>query len=128
MKSTKYNTPAKLAANKRYRARNKVRIARRHAAYVAANPAKIKHHNLRRIGWTLPLYAAALAAQDTRCAICAGDLLTIPSKAIHADHDHVTKKPRGVLCGKCNVGIAMFLDDPERMRSAADYIEHHKRR
>lgn len=39
------------------------------------------------------------------------------------DHDHVTGKFRGWLCGHCNTGLGKFRDNPMLLRRAANYIE-----
>jgi hypothetical protein len=44
-------------------------------------------------------------------------------KPEHVDHDHVTKKVRGVTCFNCNGGLGQFGDDPERLRRAIEYLE-----
>jgi hypothetical protein len=49
----------------------------------------------------------------------------------HVDHDHACcpgtrscgKCIRGMLCNRCNTGLGMFLDDPNRLRHAASYLE-----
>lgn len=42
------------------------------------------------------------------------------------DHDHETGEFRARLCSSCNVGLGMFNDNAELLRSAADYITYHK--
>lgn len=43
------------------------------------------------------------------------------------DHSHKTGKFRGTLCGTCNSGLGMLRDDPDLLRKAAAYVEHHDR-
>lgn len=42
------------------------------------------------------------------------------------DHDHETKKVRGLLCTWCNSAIGHAKDQPARLRALADYLEKHK--
>jgi hypothetical protein len=58
-----------------------------------------------------------LAEQDGKCAVC-GD-----ENPAHTDHDHASGTVRGLLCGRCNLGIGLFLDDPARMHAAISYLE-----
>jgi hypothetical protein len=71
-------------------------------------------------------FAAMLAAQGGRCAICGADK---PSGKgdWHLDHDHAFEKRdrrghRGVLCAHCNVMLGMAADDPARLLAAAAYL------
>lgn len=67
-------------------------------------------------------YERMYAEQDGRCAICrrkcrrGGETLCV-------DHDHKTGAIRGLLCNDCNRSLGGFGDDPERLRSAANYVE-----
>jgi len=45
---------------------------------------------------------------------------------MHVDHDHTTGKLRGTLCHRCNRGIGMFGDDPERLEKAVAYVRQWK--
>ena len=61
--------------------------------------------------------------QDGKCAICLGTESYHTSPRLHVDHCHNTGAVRGLLCSKCNTGIAKFEDQPESLRRAADYLE-----
>lgn len=57
---------------------------------------------------------------NATCVVC-GEVQLDPYK-MHIDHCHSTGKIRGLLCGKCNVGIGMFRDSPENLMRAAAYL------
>jgi len=78
------------------------------------------YNRQRLYGITPEQYAALLASQDGRCAICRTD--TPNGKGWHVDHDPATKRIRGVLCGGCNNGLGNFRDNPAALRAAADYL------
>jgi hypothetical protein len=59
--------------------------------------------------------------QKGLCAICSG-ALTWKVNGLHVDHDHRTKWVRGLLCGRCNLGIGQFEDSTELLKKAIDYI------
>jgi len=60
--------------------------------------------------------------QQGRCAICEIDLLTLPQKQVHVDHDHESNQVRGVLCAKCNNGLG-FIERPGFLKKAMTYLE-----
>lgn len=74
----------------------------------------------RRYGITLAQYSVMLREQDGSCLIC--DDVDI-DRRLHVDHDHATGAVRGLLCGRCNVGLGCFRDDPKLLRLAATYLE-----
>jgi hypothetical protein len=45
-------------------------------------------------------YAKLMALQGGKCAICSGG--STAKRRLALDHDHVTGKPRGLLCRSCN--------------------------
>ena len=60
-------------------------------------------YNRKKNGFTEELFEERLSLQNNLCAICGSDK---PSKSNkndwHADHDHISGKPRGILCSGCN--------------------------
>lgn len=82
---------------------------------------KRKDHNLRHnYGITIEQYEQMYERQGGRCAICRG---TNNGKPLSVDHDHKTKKVRGLLCVNCNHAIGKLCDDPDIMRAAIRYLE-----
>lgn len=60
--------------------------------------------------------------QQLGCAICGMSFDGINSRHIHIDHDHLTNKARGVLCGCCNKGLGQFKDSVDNLRKAVAYL------
>lgn len=58
--------------------------------------------------------------QDGKCKICG---LTQDIKRLAIDHDHKTKKIRGLLCDKCNRGLGHFNDDISMLELAIKYLK-----
>jgi hypothetical protein len=57
-----------------------------------------------------------LKATTHECVICGS------KEPLVIDHDHVTGKIRGMLCGHCNRGLGHFRDDPQLLEFAAQYL------
>jgi len=126
---------AKRAYHRDYaRVRRKLAVGRRE---VAASNLRSKHK------LTLVEYNALYSKQGGCCAICTAPLVRAydpdspgagkrgpqPGGA-HIDHDHACcpgqrscgRCVRGLLCARCNTGIAAFRDNAVLMRAAADYV------
>jgi hypothetical protein len=92
---------------------------------------KAKDRRLRRIyGITLAEYKKLLAVQSGVCFICGR---APAATALHVDHKHLVrdkrrpglaKRPmvRGLLCWRCNRGLAVYRDDPALFARAAEYL------
>lgn len=85
----------------------------RFATYMRGN------HILRRYGLTLEQEDQLRQTQSGKCAICCDP---IPGPAAHIDHDHDTKKVRGLLCGGCNKGLGHFKDRADLLAAALKYL------
>lgn len=61
--------------------------------------------------------------QEGVCSICGAVPDTSKKRGgLHIDHDHATGKVRGLLCEPCNLGLGNFKDNPESLRTAAEYL------
>jgi hypothetical protein len=109
------------AADPEYRERKKA-VARR---WYEANEARAYAGALRRLyGLSLQDYDDLLARQDGGCGICRQK----PRKRrLCVDHDHRTRKIRGLLCINCNTGLGCYGDNPTFLRMAADYLDTWRR-
>ena len=67
------------------------------------------------------LYDERLDDQGGVCAICGTDNPGGRGQ-FHADHNHQTNQPRGVLCHNCNVALGNFKDNPELLEKAIVYL------
>ena len=89
--------------------------------YQRENPEKYRAIQRRtrmksRYGITVEQYEAMLAAQDGKCAICAGaDSKNPRSPDGHwsVDHDHETGEVRGLLCLRCNNALGWYEEHSE---------------
>lgn len=69
-----------------------------------------------RYGLSRKFYQHMVETQNGLCAIC--------DKVINVvDHDHVTNEVRGLLCNNCNWGLGNFMDNPELLVRAAQYLK-----
>lgn len=75
------------------------------------------YHLKRRYGITEADADRMLAEQGGLCAICR------ERPAVHVDHDHVTKRVRGLLCFNCNQALGNFSDRTDFMLAAIAYLQ-----
>ena len=93
-----------------------------------ANPGVWRKYQYKtKFGITIEQYDLMLATQGGHCAICPATSCT-DGRRLHVDHDHQTGVVRQLLCDLCNKVLGMMKDEPDRLRRAADYLEHHKKK
>jgi hypothetical protein len=70
-------------------------------------------------------YEVALKRQKKRCKICKKTTRGERYRHFHVDHVRGTKKVRGLLCAKCNMGLGLFSHNPKHLLAAAKYLVAH---
>ena len=114
------------ARQKRYAALHPDRRAKSADKWRKAHPEQHREGAKRRwIRWRLKAYGiteeqriALIKKQKGKCAICGSP----DNRNLSIDHDHKTKKVRGLLCRKCNLGLGCFGDDVHTMDKAIKYL------
>lgn len=79
-------------------------------------------HDARKYlyGITKDQFQKMIKIQKNKCAIC--KKVFIGPKAPAVDHNHLTKKIRGLLCSSCNTGLGNFKDSLKYLLQAIKYI------
>ena len=97
---------------------NERRYKRNHKSLVQD---RVRLANWRKYGIVLSLeeYYARWDKQNGLCAICRGTCF----RALAADHDHETKKFRGLLCSNCNRALGLFKDSVLVLERAVAYLK-----
>jgi len=67
-------------------------------------------------------YNKLFVKQNGCCAVC-GRHQSEFNKRLTVDHNHLTKKIRGLLCEDCNLGIGRLKDSIEILQKAIQYLE-----
>jgi hypothetical protein len=76
-----------------------------------------------RYGLTEQQVRDMLTTQGGGCAICKREVVLFTGKTgAHIDHDHVTKKIRGILCSGCNRMLGCAQDDPAVLAAGVEYL------
>lgn len=103
-----------------YRRNNKEKLKVIHHNYYKTNENKVKDYYLqKKYGITLDDYNKILKKQKGKCWICEAFPKT---RRLSVDHSHKTGQVRGLLCHRCNRGLAWFSDNPKLLNRAAKYL------
>lgn len=70
----------------------------------------------------LDYYNELFKQQEGRCAICNIHQSEL-TRILSVDHNHETGEIRGLLCGKCNVGLGHYNDNIKLLKKAIDYLK-----
>jgi len=80
-------------------------------------------------GITLQQYEVMLQTQNGVCAICKNPEIAVNKRNkirnLSIDHNHTSKKIRGLLCHLCNRALGLLKDSPDICKRAAQYLETH---
>src|SRR3990167_2619329 len=125
----------KLAYRRSCRHKNKERIIEQERKWrklnrsVVNNYARLRYKENRqkeldrvrfkKYGITGEEFRIILAKQNNKCPICHRDI----KKNLSVDHNHSTKKIRGLICNNCNLSIGNANDSPKILRAMAKYLE-----
>ena len=114
-----------------WRSNHKEQSIKSQAKWKKANPDKVyaqrRRNNLKiNYGLTLDQYDQMFETQGGVCAICGG---TDPSgMRLAVDHNHDTRKVRGLLCSSCNTALGCLKESPELFIKALHYLITYKKK
>lgn len=74
-----------------------------------------------RYGITPAVYEQIKTKQENLCAVCHKP--PPEGKHLFVDHCHSTGRIRGLLCGRCNLGIGHFDDSPKLFLAVIEYLQ-----
>jgi hypothetical protein len=126
------NRESIIESSKEYYQKNKQSRGEYQKAYYAANKDKFKEYQkrykevnkFRTKADIIALWIKRCTENGVpeKCEICLSKFDIDNRKAIHWDHDHDTGEFRGWLCNRCNCGIGLLGDCPDRLTAASEYI------
>ena len=117
----------KEANHKIWRSNNKEKIKARGKQYKLNHKEQSKAQDTKRrlkicYNLTPKQYDGLFKAQNGRCLIC-GTHQSNLRRALDVDHNHITNKVRGLLCGNCNLLLGNAKDNTDILKSAIKYLQ-----
>ena len=98
-----------------------------HNRYLKTKDRLWKNKLQRDFGITSDEYSKKLKKQRGKCAICDTSIKQ-NGKNLAVDHNHKTKKIRGLLCNNCNVAIGFLKEDIQKAKNLIKYLKKWKRK
>lgn len=119
---------AYLAYQAEYRKNHLKEYAEWQAEFRRKHPRKRTDYQYRSLyGITLEQYEKECAEQNNLCILCgkAPRGRSIKTQRLYVDHNHKTGKRRGLICNHCNRGLGAFMDEPELLQKAIEYLKRY---
>lgn len=114
-------------ASREFRKTNPEEVKKRKKQWEIKYPEKhkrgIRRRRWRKLGLNPDYVENIFSKHSGLCEIC-GNPPGIYEE-LSADHSHNTKKFRGFLCYRCNLGIGQFDDNPDLLIKASEYLIQH---
>ncbi len=94
--------------------------------YAGGAKSRLAERELAKYGLTVEAFREMEKRQCGKCAVCHRTPEEVDghrSRRLYVDHCHDTGAIRGLLCSRCNTAIGYFEHCPERLMSAAHYLQ-----
>jgi hypothetical protein len=105
--------------NKKFPNKHRERCEKYRKNHPEQNKTSELKHRFSKYGITIEDYNRMVENQNGVCAICGNS----SKRMLDVDHDHLTNRNRGLLCGNCNKGIGLFKDDINILQKAIKYLK-----
>ena len=104
-----------------WRERNREKMRKYAKKYRDAH-RDVPHHLERKYGITVADKEAMWESQSGNCAVCNLPMKGVFDRDCCVDHDHVTKKVRGLLHWYCNIIVGVFETKPVLFEQVQNYL------
>lgn len=119
------HTPKRVEQIRKWVTENRDKTAMYEKTYLNKEPNRRADKHLKRMyGITTNDRDKLFEEQGKVCAICKSPNPS-DKKGWCVDHDHISEKIRGVLCGKCNSGLGYFNENIAILTTAIEYLSKH---
>lgn len=110
-----------LLEKRKYHNTNSVQINKKKKKYYIKNKDNAKRWQLKKLyGLSLEEFNKMKLDSNGKCEICK------LSKLLCVDHNHNTRKVRGLLCGNCNSLLGFVNDNIDTLDNAIRYLRKYE--
>lgn len=97
---------------------------RAHRKFKNSHPNRYENYRLARAyGITLKQKEEMLKIQNGKCKICRRTAEEAKMNILFVDHNHATKKVRGMLCRRCNLLVGFIEKNSHILETTFTYIK-----